>query len=93
MKSIIQNSNDRRCYECKRTNVKLEVHHCIHGIRRKQADKDGLTVYLCQECHKRLHSVGSNLNLKYKQIAQRAYMDKFKIDEDEFIKIYLQNYL
>lgn len=47
--------NDRlECFLCGRSGA-LHRHHCLHGSRRKAADKYDLTVYLCPECHQRLH--------------------------------------
>lgn len=44
-----------KCIFCGTTNG-LEKHHCIHGTaNRKLADKDGLVVYICHECHMKLH--------------------------------------
>ena len=47
-----------QCYICGRM-YGLEKHHCIHGNGRRQlADEDGLIVYLCFECHRKLHDKG-----------------------------------
>ena len=40
------------CYICG-CNKGYEKHHCIHGYaNRKIAEKEGLWVYLCYECHR-----------------------------------------
>lgn len=87
-KSIIQEKKE--CYECHSINS-LQNHHCIHGAKRKFADQDGLTVYLCIGCHKILHSGNSFMDKKYKKIAQRSYMKTNTLEE--FVKRYNQNYL
>lgn len=63
---------DRKCKYCGSWN-NLEVHHCIHGNgRRKLADEDGLTIYLCHTCHMKLHDTRA-IDLAYIQYAQRYY--------------------
>lgn len=60
----------------------LEVHHCIHGTaNRRLADKDGLTVYLCRDCHRALHDRGIG-DSQLKAVAQRAWCAKYGTLED-----------
>ena len=87
-KSII--TNKPYCLECGSYHS-LELHHCIHGSNRKKADQDGLFVLLCTNCHKRLHSVSSELDLKYKRLAQKSYMKYHTLEE--FMTRYHINYL
>lgn len=63
------------CYLCGQTGT-LHRHHCLHGSRRKAADKYDLTVYLCPECHTRLHDHGEK-DLYLKQLAQAHFEDRF----------------
>lgn len=79
MDSIIQRLQE--CYLCGRRDG-LEVHHCIHGTaNRRLSDKDGLTVYLCRDCHRDLHDKG--LNDDYlKAVAQNAWCAKYGSRED-----------
>ena len=89
-KSII--SNDRRCYICG-SNWNLEKHHCLFGTaNRKKADKDGLWVYLCHDCHNRVHTDIPFHKYNLKQIAQKAWQLKYG-DTDAFIDRYGRNYL
>ena len=72
--SIIQ-AGEAKCYLCgKPYNVGLVVHHAIPGTgNRKICTELGLTVYLCNPCHKDLHDRG----IGYKEIqadAQRAFI-------------------
>ncbi len=42
---------DKQCFICgSRKNV--EVHHIFGASNRTKSDKDGLTVYLCSDCHR-----------------------------------------
>ena len=58
MKSIIQ--SEKKCFICE-TTMSLEEHHCIYGTsNRKQSEKYGMKVWLCQEHH--TGSAGAHLN-------------------------------
>lgn len=88
MKSIIQDSKE--CYLCGRSNS-LECHHAIHGIaNRKLADQDGLTVWLCIECHTNLHQRGWR-DKELKQVAQTVWERTYGTRE-EFIRRYGKSY-
>lgn len=90
MKSII--STEKECYVCKRTPV--ELHHIFGGINRKNADQDGLTVYLCHE-HHNMPPNGVHYNPKFMlalhRIGQRKYLETHTMDE--WMKRYGRNYL
>lgn len=93
--SIIDNSD--HCYICKHyKNIErmgTEVHHCIHGIaNRKIADKDGLYVKLCTQCHKLLHDKGLH-DRDLQKAGEQAFIDYYKSSIPEFIKRYGKNYL
>ena len=82
-------NNQLECYLCGRTGT-LHKHHCLHGSRRKKADKYGLIVYLCPECHMKLHDHG--IGDRYlQQIAQAHFESKYGHERymDEFGKNYL----
>lgn len=64
-----------RCHLCGRTGV-LQKHHCLHGIRRKAADRYDLTVWLCLDCHRNLHDKGIG-DLKLEQEAQKHFEDQY----------------
>ena len=88
MESIIQ--SEKRCFLCGRQ-TELQVHHCISGTaNRRLADKDGLTVYLCGECHRKLHDKGMCEHY-VKAVAQTAWERHYGTTE-EFIKRYGKNY-
>lgn len=90
MKSIIQ--KEKECYFCFRT-YGVELHHCLHGTaNRKKADEDGLTVYLCRDCHRALHDKGTG-DRQMMQLAQKIWMRTNNKTEKEFIKRYGKNFL
>lgn len=82
-------NDNLECFLCGRTGA-LQKHHCLHGIRRKKADQYDLTVYLCPECHQRLHDQG--IGDRYLQsLGQAAFESKYghKKYMEEFGKNYL----
>ena len=60
-----------RCHICGRTGM-LQKHHCLHGSRRKAADRHDLTVWLCLHCHQELHDHGV-CDLQLEQEAQKYF--------------------
>ena len=70
-----------------------EVHHCIHGnANRRIADQDGLTVRLCNQCHRLLHDKGIH-DRDLQETAEKAYLEYYNASIDDFIKRYGKNYL
>lgn len=82
-------SNKLECYLCGRGGT-LERHHCLHGSRRKAADKYDLTVFLCPECHRRLHDKGEG-DLYLKRIAQKHY--EAEHGHRSYMEVFGKNYL
>lgn len=62
----------------------------IHGANRKWSDKYGLTVNLCPECHRRLHSNGI-MNDELKKIAESEFIKKYS--KEDFMRIFGKDYL
>lgn len=92
-KSIID--TELKCYICgKRQN--LHRHHICGSFNRSRAEKDGLVVYLCADCHtgnpNGVHHNRKN-NLRLKQIGQKAWMEYYGKSEADFIKEYGKSYL
>ena len=89
MKSIINQT--KRCYVCGRTNT-LHLHHILFGKNRNNADKDGLTIYLCWEHHEGTNGVhgknGSELNKELKRIAQDKWCEHYSKTKEDFIERY-----
>ena len=82
--------NDKfECYLCGRGGT-LQRHHCLHGSRRKAADKYDLTVYLCPECHAKLHDNGI-CDRYLQQLAQRSFEKKY--GRKRFMEVFGKNYL
>ena len=93
--SVIPGGNDFECWICGRTDS-LEVHHCIHGTaNRKQADKYGLWVRLCPECHRGTNGVhgkyGHHRDMTLKCAAQRAFEKTHS--REEFRAVFGKSYL
>lgn len=84
MRSIID--NHWRCFICK-SERNLELHHCLHGSYRTLADKDGLFVALCMNCHTNLHDKGK-YDKELQRIAQAVYMNEHKCTREDFLKRY-----
>lgn len=78
-----------KCYLCGRTGV-LQKHHCLHGSRRKQADRYDLTVWLCPDCHMKLHDKGIG-DRKLQQTAQKHFEDQY--GHIKYMEIFGKNYL
>lgn len=96
MQSIIQ-SDKSYCYIHREyfgvdVNATAE-HHCLYGFgRRKLADADGLTVYLCEKCHRLLHDKGFYDN-ELEQLAERAWLKHYHKTISDFIVRYGKNYI
>ena len=82
-------SEEKKCYFCGRTGT-LHHHHCLHGSRRKKADKYGLIVYLCPHCHSQLHDLGVG-DLFLEKKAQKYFEEKY--GHEKWMKEFGKNYL
>lgn len=94
-KSIIKGNQKGVCFICKRV-TQTENHHIFGGGNRKKADREGLTVYLCHDCHNEppngVH-FNRERNVRLRQIGQRAWMDHYGKTAQDFIREYGRNYL
>ena len=72
----------------------LQVHHCLTNANRKQCDKQGLTVYLCMDCHTGSNGV-HNINTQGLKYLQKVAQKKFEETHtrEEFMKLFHKNYL
>ena len=73
MKSIIQ--NEKKCFFCG-TTQNLHDHHIFFGTsNRKQSERYGMKVWLCQEHHTGSAGVHFNrdVDLALKELAQRTF--------------------
>lgn len=92
MKSIIQ--NEKQCFVCG-TTLNLHDHHIIYGTsNRKQSEKYGLKVWLCQEHHTGNTGVhfDRDLDLHLKKLAQEHFEAHIGA-RNEFIRVFGRNYL
>lgn len=93
MNTVLQ--SEKECYVCGTTNG-LHSHHVLYGTaNRKNADHDGLKVWLCAK-HHNMSNEGVHFNkaldLHLKEMAQRYYEAQIGTRED-FIERYGRNYL
>ena len=86
-KSIITDRED--CYLCNKRGT--DTHHCLYGNKRAAADRFGLTVRLCRECHIKVHN-GHESGEYLKRLAQQVFEKQIGTRE-EFIKEFGRNYL
>jgi hypothetical protein len=92
MKSIIQ--TEKQCFVCG-TTYNLHDHHIIYGTsNRKQSEKYGLKVWLCQEHHTGSAGVHFNrdLDLHLKKLAQEHFEAKYGA-RNEFRMVFGKSYL
>lgn len=97
-KSIMQ--AEKACYITGYEGRGLDLHHCIHGSNRKNADKYGLTVYLQHSIHMALHDHRppfNELDARLKREAQMAFERENPNNafdpRADFMKIFGKNYL
>lgn len=92
MESIIK-ANDGRCYICERYRP-LEKHHIMGASNRGYADRDGLFVFLCAECHREGEFAAHrdfDTAQYLKKIAQKAYEETHT--HEQWMRRYGRNYL
>jgi hypothetical protein len=92
MKSIIQ--TEKECYVC-HTTYNLQDHHIIYGTaNRKQSEKYGLKVWLCQEHHTGNCGVHFNktLDMHLKKLAQEKFNDVYG-ENKSFLEVFGKNYI
>ena len=94
-KSILQGNRKGVCYLCGRW-TETENHHIFGGGKRKKADRDGLTVYLCHYCHNEppngVH-FSKETREHLKRIGETAWCTHYGKTIEDFIKEYGKNYI
>ena len=69
-----------------------DKHHMIHGRgRRAKADKYGLIISVCRQCHRRIHEDRA-LDLEIIKSAQEEWEAKFG-DREQFIREFGKSWL
>lgn len=91
-KSILQ--DERICFLTGRSD-NLEEHHVFGGMNRKISEKYGLKVYLTREEHTGRNGVHQNREKSdsLKAYAQRAAMEHYGWNIDQFRIIFGKNYI
>ena len=93
-KSIIQD-DEKHCFVCGKPAV--HTHHCIHAPRgaRDKADKYGLTVRLCWDCHEGTFGVhgskGAYLDKALEKIAQKRF--ELTYGHQMWMEVFGKNYI
>lgn len=67
-------------------------HHVFGSFQRSVAEREGLVIELCQECHDRMHT-DSAFWLKYKKRFQRAWETRTGNSREKWMKLFHRNYL
>lgn len=100
MKSVMHNKEDGTCYLCMmlhsdyQRRVNLEEHHVFMGPSRRNSEKYGLKVYLCNQHHtngKEAVHVSYEVCRILQSAGQQAFMKKYP--DKDFMKIFGKNYL
>ena len=95
MDTIIQDT--RECYRCGKTEP-LQIHHLLAGSYRGNkkhpygAEKYGLKIYLCPECHRFVHD-HEDIMREYRKMAQLKAMEFYGWSVDDFIRKVGRNFL
>lgn len=93
-KSILQPMEPKECYLCGKR-IRIERHHVMSGTANKKlAEKYGLWLYLCADCHRGTEGAqyDAELNKQLKCIAQTAFEKLYghKLWMETFRKNYLE---
>jgi len=88
-KLILQ--TEKECYLCRRP-YPLDVHHVFAGARKNQSTKDGITVWLCRKCHKKVQEDADEM-LSLQRHIQKRIMDEYGWTEEDFIERYGRSFI
>ena len=86
-------SSHLRCYICGRRTGKMDRHEVYHGPYREKSKMLGCWVWLCYECHDRLHHKGGGLDAELKAAVQPIVMAYYEWTEDDFRARFGKSYL
>ena len=87
-KSIMQ--DDKKCFITGSTE-QLDIHHCLHGIRRKAADKWGCWVWLRRDIHMELHDKNKALDRMIEKACQERFEELY--GHQKFMEVFGKSYL
>lgn len=82
----------QQCFLCHRW-CECARHHCLPGKNRAKADRYGLYVSLCPDCHRTVHLKNHEAMLYLQQYAQRKAMQENGWTTEQFIAEFGKNYL
>ena len=88
----IQLQHSKYCWGCGECSG-LEEHHCLFGSSRQKADKYGLTVWLCADCHR--GNSGAHFNRTFDLTLKRYAQAEFEAiySRGLFMQTFGKNYL
>lgn len=89
--SVMIAYKDDACFICDRMGD-LARHEVFHGSNRTKSKALGLWVYLCPECHTKLHAQDATLDRQLKQMGQRYAMAWYDWTTEEFRRRFGRNY-
>ena len=88
-------SNERVCFRCGALQP-LHKHHVFSGAFRNKAEKYGLWVYLCADCHVvGKEAVHSAKGIPYSNYLRKIAQERFEMthSHEEFMKEFKRNWL
>lgn len=91
--SIIQ--KEKQCIVCG-TTLNIHIHEVYFGRNRQKSIEDGCCIYLCGRHHNQSNEgihFNHELDFKWKQEMEVAWLMYYNKTIDEFIKRYHRNYL
>lgn len=90
MDSIL-NTEKGICFLCGK-HRQTDKHHVFGAANRNRSEKDGLTVYLCRECHEEAHR-NYSVNVALKAYAEQIWIETYRKSIQAFIDEYGKNYI
>lgn len=79
------------CKACGKVTA-TQWHHVFGSFQRKVAEREGLVIELCQECHDRMHN-DATYWLNYKKRFQRAWETRQGNTREKWMRLFHRNYL
>ena len=84
---------DGSCAICGRHDRALQRHEAFHGANRDKSKRLGCWLYLCYECHDRLHHHDAAYDLYVKRLMQEVSMNHYHWTKQDFIREWGRSYL
>lgn len=81
-----------KCYICGR-DTDCDRHHIFNGAMRSKSEEYGAVVYLCRDCHNRIHSGDQREMQNLKAIWQRQLMIENDWTVEDFREVFKKSYL